>query len=117
MGFIYLINNISPEDLSTSGLRWNGFPSTIGTGDRTLMDFLNALDDKFKQNLLDYYTGSTPSDFALILNNVSSSSLAPIFSRETASEFHKLTIAAFNGFASTFIRLKEENDKMVGINY
>lgn len=113
MGFMFLTQSFLDEALSIRGLDWPDFPTTIGPGDQTLIVFLKALDDNLKQNLIfDHCTGSTASHFPLIFNNVSSSSPTPTFSRETLQEFHKLTIAAFSGFASTFIQLKEKSDKM-----
>lgn len=127
-GFIFLINRVVlSQDLHTFGQEWD-FPSTVEQGDRTLIGFLKCLDDRMKEKLiLDYYchgdtdpqatVRATPSDFSLIFNIVSSSSLAPVFSRETIQEFHKLTVAAFNGYVSSFLRLKKKSKNMVGICY
>ena len=119
MGFIYIISNhISLETFPAAALRWDRY-RPIGPGDQSLMDFLNALDDETKKKLIfDHYTNSDSplSDLPLIFNNISSSSQVPLFSPNTALEFHKMTIAAFNGFATTFIRLKESSKRMVGID-
>ena len=41
-----------------------------------------------------------------------------IFSKKTILEFHRITFAAFEGFAFTFMRLKRESRKLVsGIGY
>jgi hypothetical protein len=68
MGFIHFINDILPDSVHSLGLYWDGFPSTVGPGDRTLMYFLNSLNDEMKRIVvLEHYTDSTPSDFSLIL--------------------------------------------------
>ena len=125
-GFIYLISNISFENLHKFGQNWEGFPPTPGPGDRSLVDFLNIVrqDDKLIQNvILEHYTDSNASDFSLIFTNVgsacASSHPAPlaVFSRETIPEFHKLTIAAFNGYTSTFTKLQKAYNRLVSIGY
>jgi hypothetical protein len=127
MGFIFLLSNLAVSNIQMEGQQWNGFPLTVGKGDRTLGAFLNALNNlnktSIKDVILDHCPNTELSDFSLIFNIVkvagtgSSESLAPIFSKETILQFHYLAIAAFNGFATSFIRLNEENSKLVGIDY
>jgi hypothetical protein len=126
MGFMFRHKSIYPENLQMFGQNWDGFPSAVGPGDRTLIKFLEALrKDNLEQSLIyDQYVLACPdseelSDFPLIFENVSSPDCLqrPVFSRETIVEFHKLTISAFNGFASSLIKLKEASGKLVGIDY
>jgi hypothetical protein len=97
---------------------FDSFPSTLGPGDRTLMAFINTLicseeDDKIKAVILDHYPDSKQSDFKRIFEIVKrtltvTNSTSPILSKETFVEFHKLTVAAFMGFAYTFVQLSKE---------
>ena len=121
MGFIFLLNNLSIEELQTYAEIWDDFPSVVGPGDRRLYGFLGVLaKDGMKQDVIfNHYrdSESEPSELPQIFDGVSSKSPAPIFSKETTLEFHKLTVAAFNGFAYTFMQLKAEMKLMVGIDY
>lgn len=56
MGFIFLLSNVPLANIQTQGEDWNGFPCTVGQGDRTLWTFLNALDDAtfIKHVILDH---------------------------------------------------------------
>ena len=100
---------------------WNDLnPSFVGQGDRTLTVFLKSLDNSMKKFIIYDFCpedGSGLDKFPLIFKNINSDSLRPIFSRETANEFHKLTIAAFEGFATTFIQIKKTANEMVSIDY
>lgn len=119
IGFIFLTKNISTEQLYTFGRNWNRFSSGAGPGDRTLAIFLGSLKDRLKRSLLlasdreinDKTLNYTEDDFPVMF---SPNCQALIFSKETTREFHKLTMAAFDGFAFTFIRLRKESDKLVG---
>lgn len=120
MGFIFLLaGNISIEQLHAFGSIWDGFPSTLGPGDKTLLDVLSSFSDKLKRRLLlasdrDVNYNSlkyTENDFPVMFG-----SGAPrlLFTQENIREFHKLTVAAFEGFAFTFLQLKKESRKLVG---
>jgi hypothetical protein len=122
--FLRISINIYPKDLQMFGQNWDGFPSTVGPGDRTLINFLEALrKDKLEQSVIfDQYTltcSEQLSDSPLIFENISSPDWlqGPVFSRETIVEFHKLTNSALIGFASNLIKLKEMSDMLVGIDY
>lgn len=127
MGFMYLIRRIPLHDLHTYGQTWEDFPVTSGPGDRSLVSFLKAIreDNGLKQNvLLDHCDPSDLCDQSHVsqfLNNLDVGSagapLAPVFSKETVLEFHKLTIAAFNGYKSTFTELDEAYTNLVSIGY
>jgi hypothetical protein len=122
MGFMYLANCISTEQLRVFGSHWNGFCTDDhgGPGDRTLMSFLSTLKDNLKRKLLlaSHRTkpplNYTEADFPLMFKVESA---AIIFSKDTVVEFHKLTMAAFDGFAFSFMQLKKaSNDLVSGID-
>jgi hypothetical protein len=121
-GFIYEIRNIQLDKMYFYGRTWEHFPSTAGPGDRSLVLFLDNMrqDDELKRSvILDHYPDSNASHFSSIFNNLGSagSPPAPVFSRETFLEFHKLTIAAFNGYESSFTKLGAAYAKLVSIGY
>ena len=131
-GYIFLTKLINPVVLNKYVRKWNDTDAaTVGPGDRTLAKFLKSLDTDKKQGLIFDYIRDYDSDFTqeephhddspdvlpLIFNNVNSASLGPIFSKETALEFHKLTIAAFRGFQTIFLRIQETDKKLVSIDY
>jgi hypothetical protein len=120
MGFIYLLKNISTKQLETFGWNWDGFQvEGPRHGDKTLRSFLLQLKPQLKRNLFlasdrdknDIVLNYTEDDFPVMFRSFSSGLL---FSKENIAEFHRLTLAAFEGFAFTFIRLKEESKKLVG---
>jgi hypothetical protein len=118
MGFIYLLKTISTEQLETFGWSWDGFQGPRH-GDKTLRSFLLRLKPQLKRNLFlasdrdknDRVLNYTEDDFPVMFRSQSSGLL---FSKENIAEFHRLTLAAFEGFAFTFIRLKGESKKLVG---
>jgi hypothetical protein len=120
MGFIYLLKTISIEQLEIFGWSWDGFQvEGPSHGDKTLEGFLLNLKPQLKRNLLlasdrdknDIMLNYTEVDFPVMFKSQSS---GLSFSKENIAEFHKLTLAAFEGFAFTFIRLKGESKKLVG---
>ena len=122
MGFIYLLNSISVRIWVTTWF-WGGFQAGPHHGDKTLRSFLLNLKPQLKQNLLfasdrdenDRVLNYTEDDFPVMFR---SDSLELIFSKKTILEFHRVTLAAFEGFAFTFMRLKRESRKLVsGIDY
>jgi hypothetical protein len=118
MGFMFLAQAISAEVLHMFGSTWNGF-GPAGPGDRTLMSYQRGLNNKLKERLLleginDGMLNYTKDDFPVMFSVNPELTLT----KETTQEFHKLTVAAFNGFAITFFRLKKADEKLVGgINY
>jgi len=131
MGFLMLLNAYRlPVKPGWERVRtFEGFPSTLGPGDQTLLAFLRSLldaeeEDKIKAVLLDHYPDSKLSDFKQIFEIVKrtmtvTNSTSPILSKETFVEFHKLTVAAFMGFAYTFICLSKMfcAFELVGFDY
>ena len=115
----YTINHIMPLKLSSLESHQQMFPSTVGPGAKTLMTLLCTLaqDINMTENvILHHCKDSKLSNFSLIFENTKSKTPTPVFSRDTILGFHKLTIAAFNGFAATFLQLKKANSKkLVGI--
>ena len=121
MGFIYLLNSISVRQLEIFGWFWGGFQAGPRHGDKTLRSFLLNLKPQLKRLLAsdrdenDRVLNYTEDDFPVMFR---SDSLELIFSKKTISEFHRVTLAAFEGFAFTFMRLKRESRKLVsGIDY
>ena len=124
MGFLYLLKEVPTDRLRN----WNSYnfisDDKLGPGDRTLLFFfrdistintlelkrhlLLASDRDEKYNRLNY----NEDDFPVMFSNTPSPKL--LFSKENILEFHKLTIAAFEGFAFTFLQLKKEYQKLVG---
>jgi hypothetical protein len=138
-GFLFLSQSINPDVLEKYVAQMNDDPLTVGPGDRTLARFLKSLRAEEKMglifdHLLDYDKDFTeeletrrhdPRDSDLlplifaIVKNSESDSLEPIFSKTTALEFHKLTIAAFYGFAFIFMQIEATNQELaqVSIDY
>jgi len=117
MGFMYLAKSISTEQLHIFGTDWDGFPTNAGPGDRTLKTFLCSLKDGLKRKLLlasdrdkNYRALKyTEADFPLMFSGDTASIF---FSKDSIVEFHKITMAAFDGFAYSFMRLKNESGKL-----
>jgi hypothetical protein len=123
-GFIFLLTNIGVDQIHTFASSWNGFPPStgppsIGAGDRTLLIFLQNLRKKLKGELLlannrdekHNRLNYTQADFPLMFSSQTPNLL---FSKENAREFHKLTVAAFEGYAFIFSRLRTKYSKLVG---
>jgi hypothetical protein len=114
MGFMFLAKSISTELLQSFGTHRHCFPSDAGPGpgDRTLMDFLRTLKGPLKRKLLlasqrdtnHRPLNYTKADFPVMFRSETESIF---FSKDTITEFHKLTMAAFDGFAYSFMQLKK----------
>ena len=113
-GFMYLITQITLDDFCSRAENLE-FPESAGPGDRSLMDFLNGLDNKTIHMLLVDHSqakDSTSDDFFRVCNT-----RTLLFTKENLRGFHKLTVAAFCGFASAFIQLRKESEKLVSMDY
>jgi hypothetical protein len=130
MGFFQRIQQIHPNDIITEESLKDPNLSRVGPGDRSLVDFLGSLDGKMKKYLIyDHYRDydkenlpskeeekdPLPSIFKTI--NLNSRPPQPIFSKGTVLEFHKLTLAAFHGFASSFLKIRAASKALVSIDY
>ena len=100
---------------------WTGFPTQNGPGDRTLMTFLNGLEEDFIPDFLGRHLsdsttpgGPRKSPLKSIFSICrSAESSAPLFSLQTASDFHDLVLAAFKGFTTSLMRLSSHYNKLV----
>ena len=112
-GFL-LLYSISVKQLEIFGWNWGGSHEPEAGprhGDKTLRSFLLNLKPQLKRNLLlasdcdekDRVLNYTEDDFPVMFLS-DSSKLA--FSKKTILEFHKLVLAAFEGYASIFMQLK-----------
>ena len=128
MGFIFQLQSISRVQLDIFASTFhNPLPddwddTTLGAGDRMLMKFLATLGDSLKNRLLlasdreeyDNRLNYTEKDFPVMFDpNTPSTGPRLLFSKKNTHEFHKLTVAAFEGFAYIFLRLKQEYHKLV----
>jgi hypothetical protein len=128
MGFIFLLKSITTDQLDRSASTYHDFladdwdDATLGAGDRTLLKFLATLGEKLKKSLLlasdreeyDSRLNYTEKDFPVMFDpNPSMAGRRLLFSKKNTCEFHKLVVAAFEGFAYIFLRLNQEYDKLV----
>jgi hypothetical protein len=127
MGFIFNLKNLRASTVRSKGLKWDSFPSNIGTGDSTLMRFLRRANLKDEQNaepvieslVLKYIKSSDHSEVKHLLSIISESPAesVPLFSKETVAGFHSLVTGAFVGFASAFLQIRKLYEKLVSMDY
>jgi len=127
MGFIFLLTSIKMDQIDRYASTYHNLllpddwnDATLGAGDLTLLKFLATLGDKLKKSLLlasdreeyDNRLNYTEEDFPVMFDS-NPSGPRLLFSKKNTHEFHKLTVAAFEGFAYIFLRLKQEYYKLV----
>jgi hypothetical protein len=122
MGFIHFLSVLVPfADLDLKGNKWDGFPSRIGRGDKSLREFLGRVSlnpETMKTLLLDHISPEYQSQINKPLSEfVSIDNKSLLFSKDSVKEFHCLVIGAFCGFTRAFLRIHDKYSQLVRMDY
>jgi hypothetical protein len=126
MGFIYFLNGLGPSFIQdrVQEQKMEFFPSRIGLGDKTLIDFLRHASGRegnmvpvIQSLLLDFIPSTEQSEVKRLISISCSNSSVPLFSRDTAPGFHSLVIGVFKSFARAFLQIKKKYEKLVSMDY
>lgn len=126
--FLHFLSDTRPADVEVLAMGWMPFPSSIGPGDKSLMDFISQSRKSMKPEGFDaLFFGQFPPKSDGFPTNINklldicdlsfSGKSVLLFSESTVLEFHALVVSAFLGFARAFLNIKECYSKLVRMDY